>query len=74
MGIANGIAMLDDWLICPSDKKRGEELLDEIMLAGNFGLYDKRGKDMKDGGTIKHGLWKLKRIMKLMKNYPEEAL
>lgn len=67
-------AMPGDWLICPPDKKRGKELLDEIMLAGNFGRYDERGKDMKNGGMIKHGVWKLKWIMRLMKNYPEEAL
>lgn len=67
-------AMPDDWLICPPNPRRGKELLDEIMLAGNFGRYDERGKDMKNGGMIKHGLWKLRRIMRLMKNYPEEAL
>lgn len=67
-------AMPDEWLICPPDKKRGKELLDEIMLAGNFGQYDERGKDMKNGGMIKHGLWKLKRVMRLVSSYPEEAL
>lgn len=67
-------AMPDGWLLCRPDEKRGKELLGEIMLAGNFGQYDERGKDMRNGGMIKHGLWKLKRVMRLMRNYPEEAL
>lgn len=62
------------YYICEPDEKRGKELLDEIMLAGNFGQYDERGKEMKHGGMIKHGMWKLKRIMRLVGNYPEEAL
>jgi len=67
-------AMPDEWLICAPDAKRGRQLLDEIMLAGNFGQYDKRGKEMKQGGTIPHGVWKLKRMMRLVRYYPEEAL
>lgn len=72
--LQTAFAMPDNWLICPPDEKRGKELLDEIMLAGNFGQYDERGKDMKNGGMIKHGLWKLKRVMRLVSSYPEEAL
>lgn len=30
--------------------------------------------DLKNGGTIKHGIWKLKRIMRLVGSYPEMAL
>jgi len=67
-------AMPDEWLICVPDARRGKQLLDEIMLAGNFGQYDQRGKKMRQGGTFIHGVWKLKRIMRLVRNYPEEAL
>lgn len=67
-------AMPDEWLICVPDEKRGEQLLDEIMQAGNFGQYDERGKGMKQGGTISHGIWKLRRMMRLVRYYPEEAL
>lgn len=66
--------MPDEWLICTPDARRGRQLLDEIMLAGNFGQYDERGKGLKHGGAILHGIWKLKRIMRLVRNYPEEAL
>lgn len=67
-------AMPDEWLICAPDIRRGKQLLDEIMQAGNFGQYDERGKNMKHGGSILHGTWKLKRMMRLLRNYPEEAL
>lgn len=67
-------AMPDEWLLCVPDKKRGEQLLREMMLAGNFGQYDERGKELKEGGMIHHGIWKLKRMMRLIRNYPEESL
>lgn len=68
------IAMPTHYYICEPDEKRGRELLEEIMQAGNFGQYDKRGKNMKNGGTIPHAIWKLKRVMRLVSSYPEEAL
>ena len=62
------------WLLCEPNEKEGRKLLEEIMKGGNFGQYDERGKEFKNGGMIKHGLWKLKRVMRLVRSYPEEAL
>lgn len=62
------------YYICPPDARRGRELLDEIMRGGNFGMYDERGAWMKNGGTVGHGIWKLRRVMRLLRSYPEEAL
>ena len=62
------------WMICAPNEKEGKKLLEEIMKGGNFGQYDERGKEFKNGGMIKHGLWKLKRVMRLVRSYPEEAL
>ena len=62
------------WMICEPNEKEGRRLLSEIMKGGNFGQYDERGKEFKNGGMIKHGLWKLKRVMRLVWSYPEEAL
>lgn len=67
-------AMPAEWAICKANAKEGNKLLDEILLAGNFGKYDERGKGMKNGGMLRHGIWKLKRIMRLVSSYPETAL
>ena len=61
-------------MICEPNEKEGKKLLEEIMKGGNFGQYDERGKEFKNGGMIKHGIWKLKRVMRLVRSYPEEAL
>ena len=67
-------AELEPWMICEPNEKEGRKLLEEIMKGGNFGQYDERGKEFKNGGMVKHGVWKLKRVMRLVKSYPEEAL
>ena len=64
----------EPWLLCEPNEKEGKKLLEEIMKGGNFGQYDERGKEFKNGGMVKHGLWKLKRVMRLVRSYPEEAL
>ena len=67
-------AMHTHYYICEPNEREGRRLLEEIMKGGNFGQYDERGKEFKNGGMIKHGLWKLKRVMRLVWSYPEEAL
>ena len=56
------------------NEREGKKLLEKIMKGGNFGQYDTRDAALKKGGVIKHGLWKLKRVMRLVSSYPEEAL
>ena len=62
------------WMICEPNEREGKKVLEEIMKGGNFGQYDTRDAELKKGGMVKHGLWKLKRVMGLVKSYPEEAL
>ena len=62
------------WMICEPNEKEGRKLLAEIMQGGNFGQYDTRDAKLKKGGMMKHGVWKLKRVMRLVRSYPEEAL
>ena len=64
----------EPWMICEPNEKEGRKLLEEIMKGGNFGQYDTRDAAMKKGGMVKHGLWKLKRVLRLVRSYPEEAL
>ena len=61
-------------MICEPNEKEGKKLLEEIMKEGNFGQYDTRDAALKKGGMVKHGIWKLKRVMRLVRSYPEEAL
>ena len=67
-------AELEPWMICEPNEKEGKKLLEEIMKGGNFGQYDNRDAALKKGGMMKHGVWKLKRVMRLVRSYPEEAL
>ena len=60
--------------ICEPNERVGKKLLEEIMKGGNFGQYDTRNAALKKGGMMKHGVWKLKRVMRLVRSYPEEAL
>ena len=62
------------WMICEPNEFEGKRLLAEIMRGGNFGQYDTRDAGLKRGGMVKHGVWKLKRVMRLVSSYPEEAL
>ena len=62
------------WMICEPNEREGKKLLEEIMKGGNFGQYDTRDAELKKGGMVKHGVWKLKRVMRLVRSYPEEAL
>ena len=67
-------AMPTHYYICKPNEKEGRKLLAEIMQGGNFGQYDTRDAALKKGGMMKHGLWKLKRVMRLVSSYPEEAM
>lgn len=65
-------AMPDDYLLCQPNEKEGRFLLNEIMMAGNFGRYDERIDH--NGGTIKHAWEKTKHNMRLLEHYPEEVM
>ena len=67
-------AMPTHYYICEPNEKEGKRLMEELMKGGNFGQYDTRDAALKKGGMMKHGIWKLKRMMRLVRSYPEEAL
>lgn len=68
------LALPATYYICSPDEREGRRLLAEIMAGGNFGQFDQRGRSFKTGGLWKHGLWKLRRVLRLVGSYPEEAL
>lgn len=58
------------YMIAPVDERRGKTLLNEILKGGNFGHYS--GLDQKN--AAKKYFQKTWRNMKLVKEYPAEAL
>lgn len=66
--------MKDEYLLCTPNKKRGDFLLKEIMLAGNFGHADNRYTITREDNVAKWGLMKMIRNMKFLTSYPEEVI
>ena len=56
------------------NEKEGRFLLDEVMMAGNFGKYDPRFGDLTGESTWHHFWRKIKRNMRFLKSYPEEVI
>lgn len=67
-------AMPDVYLLCPADEREGCFLLNEILLAGNFGQYDERARDLHEATGISRKLAQLKHSLRLLQHYPEETL
>ena len=68
------LGMPEERMLCPVDERRGRALLDEIMMAGNFGKYDARlaGADKR---SVRFRFWtKTRRNLRFMSQYPSEAL
>ena len=66
------LGIQDDFLIAPTDEKRGRFLYDEIMLGGNFGYYDKRVKH--SNSSLQKNLNRLKQDIRLVRYFPSECL
>ena len=65
-------SMPKEWMVCEVDKKRGQLLLDEIMIGGNFGHGDTRlaKKLMAKSATLSI----IMKNMKMARLFPEEAI
>ena len=64
----------DEYLLCESSKKSGSFILNEILLAGNFGQYDIRTKKNNKEKRIERGLEQLARNLRFVRYYPHEVL
>ncbi len=64
----------DEYLLCESSKKSGSFILNEILLAGNFGQYDIRTKKINKEKRIERGLVQLARNLRFVRYYPHEVL
>lgn len=76
--------MPEQYMICPANEKEGRFLLNEIMMAGNFGAFDQRIKRdyrlrMNDyrlslpRGMV-HAIEKTKHNLRLVRHYPKEVM
>ena len=66
--------MDDRYLLTAPDEREGRFLLNEIMLAGNFGHYDERLQHEQGESALHWGLRKVKRNFRFVVCYPSEVL
>lgn len=62
------------WMICKPDAERGEFLLNEIMLAGNFGKYDSRNVISAKENYLRRFVRRQKRFLRFLTQYPSEVI
>lgn len=67
-------AMPSEYLLCTPDANRGEFLLNEIMLAGNFGKYDSRNVISANEVYLKRFVRRQKRFLRFLTQYPSEVI
>lgn len=64
----------DDRLLFPVNKSDGEFLLNEVMIGGNFGKYDKRLGDKQHEDKLQRNVRMTRRNLRFAFHYPAEAL
>lgn len=62
------------YMLVEPDCKEGEFLLNEIMIAGNFGWYDKRYGDLLGNNLPKRVYGKMRHVMRLFRYHPTESI
>ena len=66
--------MSNTYSLCTANSKHGKFLLSEILIAGNFGHYDKRINHTKGNNRLMSGVFQLKRNIRFLTYYPSEVL
>lgn len=64
----------DKYMLTAPLEKEGEFLLNEIMVAGNFGKYSPRYKNDMSSSIIKRAMSKTLHHMRFLSSYPSETL
>lgn len=64
----------DDYLLCKSSRKSGRFILNEILVAGNFGKYDTRTKKIDKEKRLERGFVQLTRNLRFVRYYPQKVL
>ena len=68
------LGMEKDMLLCTSNAKEGKFLLNEIMIAGNFGHYDNRNNNRHTKIAFARFFYHIKRNTHFITHYPSEVL
>ena len=68
-----------EYMIVPVNERYGRQLLDEIMIAGNFGHYDPRLKDIgkachDTSYQVRHAIRRFNRNTRFFMAYPSEVI
>lgn len=71
--------MEEEYMIVPINERYGRQLLGEIMIAGNFGHYDPRLKDIGQAShdtsyQIRHAIRRFTRNTRFLMVYPSEVI
>ena len=66
--------MEERFLLVAPDEREGRFLLDEVMLAGNFGQYDERLQHEQGESALHWGWRKVVRNFRFVSSYPSEVL
>lgn len=66
--------MEDKYLLCAPHEKAGKQLLDEVMLAGNFGKHDTRIDKKNHHKLLPRVFNYIKRNIRFVTGYPKEIL
>lgn len=69
----------EEYMIVPVNERYGRQLLDEIMIAGNFGHYDPRLKDIGQAShdtsyQVRHAIRRFTRNTRFFMAYPSEVI
>ena len=67
-------ALDSSFMLTEPDSKQGEFLLNEILVSGNFGMFDSRNKHSADETRVMHAKRKMTRAMRYLSYYPSEVL
>lgn len=68
------LGMDDDYLLCKPNKKYGTFQLNEILISGNFGMYDNRFLRIEKTKRFKRGFVQFRRNLHFVRYYPTEVL
>lgn len=60
--------------LCPTNERHGKFLLSEIMIAGSFGHFDDRTKQVSKDKKFERGFVQLGRNLRFVSYYPSEVL